>query len=95
MRNGREGDGGPVDRLGVISAGPTPRAMACANCGRAIDGSGSDHCAECDVMWEAGVEAAIAAMRTHDAIDVVAAHWGGSGDAMNALANHVRRAVKP
>ena len=44
--------------------------------------------------FEAGVEAAIAAMQTHDAIDVVAEHWGGRGDAMKALGEHVRRAVK-
>lgn len=51
-------------------------------------------CAACDATFEAGVEAACAALLTHDAIDVLAAHWGGSGDAMTALAEHVRATVK-
>lgn len=32
--------------------------MKCANCGRALD-SASDHCAECDAMFEADKAAAL------------------------------------
>jgi hypothetical protein len=42
-----------------------------------------------------GVEAACFAMQTHEAIDVVAAKWGGNGDAMVALAEHVMQTVVP
>lgn len=69
----------------------------CKGCGQARTSASmrpDGYCNGCDATYEAGVEAAIAAMQTHDAIDVLAEHWGGRGDAMGALAQHVRRVVK-
>lgn len=68
---------------------------ACANCGRPLDSIGSDHCAECDHMFEAGVEAAIAALGDDKALwSMFCAHRSDAAAERAGLMERVRRAVK-
>lgn len=73
---------------------PSSESPGCANCGRALDASGSDHCSECDHMFEAGVEAACAAIITDDAARVMSEFTAIGKPMAKALAEHVKRSVR-
>lgn len=68
----------------------------CSGCKRHTLTASMPHgrCAACDETFDAGVEAAIAAMVTDEAIEVARERRSAVGDGLRALAEHVRRTVK-